>query len=126
MAEEHKAKGNFEGYEAEWLVTSATALHDLERFDEAAERIALLELKQGEYTAARLAKYYAHIGDKDITLAWVTKSMESGVVDVGMFVWIPDFAILHDTPEWQQWLKDAGLDEESLAAIEFEIPDFGG
>jgi len=74
MAEEHKAQGVFEGYEAEWLVTSAMALHDLGRIDEAAERIALLELKQDDYLAYRLAKYSAHVGDKDITLAWITKS----------------------------------------------------
>lgn len=28
-------------------------------------------------------------------------------------------------PQWSKWRKDAGLDEETLAAIEFTIPDFG-
>jgi len=41
------------------------------------------------------------------------------------WVWEARFAILHDTPEWQRWRQDAGLDEETLAAIEFENPDFG-
>jgi len=31
----------------------------------------------------------------------------------------------HYTPQWSKWRKDAGLDEETLAAIEFTIPDFG-
>ena len=77
------------------------------------------------YLAYQLTRYYAHIGDKDMTLTWIRKIMEFDVGDIRDFVWNPDFAFLHDTPEWQQWLKDAGLDEESLVAIEFEIPDFG-
>ena len=32
---------------------------------------------------------------------------------------------LHEIPQWPQWRKDVGLDEETLAAIEFNIPDFG-
>jgi len=40
-------------------------------------------------------------------------------------VWNPVFSSLYDTPQWVQWRKDAGLDEETLAAIEFTIPDFG-
>lgn len=128
MAEEHKAQGQFEdhgGYEPEWLQTSAMALHDLGRLDEAAERIARLESKQDEFLNLRLAMYYAHIGDKDETMARVRKSLDSGAVDIGAFLWERDFAFLHDTPEWQQWREDAGLDEESLAAIELTIPDFG-
>jgi len=125
MAVEHKAKGVFESYEAEWLVTSARALYDLERFDEAAERIARLESNQNPFLAYRLAIYYAHTGNKDMTLAWIRKMAESDADFFGFFVWKRDFAFLHDTPEWISWSKDAGLDEESLAAIEFEIPDFG-
>lgn len=125
MAEEHKAQGVFESYEAEWLATSAMALHDLGRIDEAAERVALLESKPHEYLVFQLVMYYAHIGDKDLTLAWIKKVAESEANPIGGLVWHPDFAFLHDTPEWQQWRKDAGLDEESLAAIEFKIPDFG-
>jgi tetratricopeptide (TPR) repeat protein len=125
MAEEHKEKGVFEGHEAEWLHSSAMALHDLGRVDEAAERVALLESKPDQNLAHRLATYYAHIGDKDMTLAWIRKMKESGADFFGSYVWDPDFAILHDTPEWREWRKGAGLDEESLAAIEFEIPDFG-
>jgi TolB-like protein/tetratricopeptide (TPR) repeat protein len=125
MAEEHKAKGNFEGYEAEWLVTSAMALHDLGRIDEAAERIALLESKQDDYLAFRLTMYYAHVGANNMTLAWIRKGVDADAEFIGGFVWRPDIAILNDTPEWQQWRKDVGLDEEYLATIEFEIPDFG-
>jgi tetratricopeptide (TPR) repeat protein len=125
MAVEHKAQGVFEGYKAEWLVTSAMPLHDLGRIDEAAERIALLESKPDQYLAHRLAGYYAHIGNKDMTLAWIRRMMDSGGGFFGSYVWNPDFAILHDTPEWREWRKAAGLDEESLAAIEFKIPDFG-
>jgi len=32
---------------------------------------------------------------------------------------------LHDTQQWQQWRKEAGLDEETLATIDFTVPDFG-
>ncbi len=125
MAVEHKAQGAFEDYEAEWLVTSAMALYDLERFDEAAERVAILESKPDQFLAHRLAGYYAHIGTKDMTLAWISKMMESDGGFFGSYLWDPDFAFLHDTPEWLKWREDAGIDEESLAAIEFEIPDFG-
>jgi len=68
---------------------------------------------------------YARIGDKDMTLALLSKIIEAEPHRFEMFVWDPDFAFLHDTPEWLGWRKDAGLDEESLAAIEFKIPDFG-
>jgi TolB-like protein len=125
MAEEHRSQGEFEGYEPEWLVTSAMALYDLKRFDEAAERIARLELKQDPYLAFRLTQYYAHISDKDMALTWLKKMVELDASFFEPLMWAVDFVILHDTPEWQQWRKDAGLDEESLAAIEFEIPDFG-
>jgi adenylate cyclase len=128
MAEEHKAQGAFEGkngYEREWLATTAMALHDLERFDEAAERIARLESKYGESAALQVAIYNAHVGDKDKTLASFKKAMETKAAYFEFFVWKSDFAFLNDTPEWQQWREDAGLDEETLAAIEFTIPDFG-
>jgi adenylate cyclase len=128
MAVEHKAQGAFEGYsgyESEWLVTSAMALYDLERFDEAAERIARVKSINDEYLSQRLAMYYGHTGDKDMTLAWLRTMAKSDADFIGSFLWHPDFDFLHDAPEWQEWRKDAGLDEESLAAIEFEIPDFG-
>lgn len=104
------------------------ALHDLGRIDEAAERVALRESKPDQWLANHLVKYYAHIGDKDMTLALIRKVMESDAAFFGSVVWDPSFVFLHDSPEWREWRewrKDAGLDEESLAAIEFEIPDFG-
>ena len=125
MAEAHKSQGRFKGYEAEWLKSSAMALHDLGRIDEAAERVALLKSKQDPLLAFRLATYYAHIGDKDIALAQLRQLMERKPSFFEYVMKELDFAILHDTPEWAQWRKDAGLDEESLAAIEFKIPDFG-
>ena len=60
-----------------------------------------------------------------MTLARIREMKESGADFFDSYVWDSDFAFLHDTPEWREWLQDAGLDEESLAAIEFEIPDFG-
>ena len=125
MAEAHKSQGRFKGYEAAWLKSSAMALHDLGRIDEAAERVALLKSKQDPLLAFRLATYYAHIGDKDIALAQLRQLMERKPSFFEYVMKELDFAILHDTPEWLGWRKNAGLDEESLAAIEFEIPDFG-
>ena len=43
------------------------------------------------YLAHRLAEYYAHIGDKDMTLVWVRKVMESGRGFFVSYVWNPDF-----------------------------------
>lgn len=86
--------------------------------------MALLKSKQDPFLAFRLATYYAHIGNKDIVLAQLREMMERKPSFFEYVMKERDLAILHDTPEWAQWRKDVGLDEESLAAIEFEIPNY--
>jgi adenylate cyclase len=87
---------------------------------------ALERLRSGwEDDPNLLAAIYAQRGDKEATLRWLEKVMQQDPERFEYSVWDPLFSLLHDTPQWQQWRKDAGLDEESLAKIVFTIPDFG-
>ena len=124
-AEVLRDRGELGRYEPEWLGTSAMALHDLGRVDEAATRIEQLETDWSQRDPFFLLTYHAHVGDKDMALAWFRKTMEFDESIFEHLVWRPDFALLHDTSEWQQQRIAQGLDEETLAAIEFNIPDFG-
>jgi len=73
-----------------------------------------------------IAVLYAYTGDTSSAITWMEQAIKE---DPGNFsdseVWDPRLANLHNTHQWQQWRKDAGLDEETLAAIEFNIPYFG-
>ncbi len=115
-----------DGIESHWLSSRALALHDLGRHDEVEEMLRRLVENYGDTEAYNIASLYAYTGDSESAIATIEKAIEN---DPAFFndwmLWDPFFANLHDTPQWFQWRKDAGLDEETLAAIEFTIPDFG-
>ena len=115
-----------DGIELHWLLTRALALHDLGRHDEVEEMLKRLIQNYADADPVGIAAVYAYIGDISSAITWMERAIEE---DPGNFsdnqVWDPLLVNLHDTPQWSQWRKDAGLDEETLAAIEFTIPDFG-
>lgn len=114
------------GIEEHWLSSRALALHDLGRHEEVQEMLDRLVDKYSNTEAYSIAAIYAYTGDTASAIGWIEKAIAQ---DPDSFddwiVWDPYFASLRDTPQWQQWRKDAGLDEETLVAIEFHIPDFG-
>ena len=114
------------GIEEHWLFSGALALHDLGRHAEVTEMLRRLVEDYGDTEAYNIAGIYAYIGDSPSALSWLEKAIEE---DQGSFdhwvVWDRIFSSLYDTPQWMQWRKDAGLDAETLAAIEFHIPDLG-
>jgi hypothetical protein len=71
------------------------------------------------------AVLYAYTGDTSTAISWIEKAIEEDPGNFDHLMWEPLLSSLHETPQWSQWRKDAGLDEETLAAIEFTIPDFG-
>jgi tetratricopeptide (TPR) repeat protein len=76
--------------------------------------------------AYNIASIYAYTGDTSSAIATIEKAIEDDPEFFDHYMaWDPLLSSLHDTPQWPQWLKDAALDEETLAAIEFTIPDFG-
>ncbi len=111
--------------EEHWLLTRALALHDLERHDEVEEMLGQLIEKYGDAYPGAVATLYAYTGDISSAISWMDKAIEEDPGGFDNEVWSPLLSSLHETPQWSQWRKDAGLDEETLAAIEFTIPDFG-
>lgn len=112
--------------EEHWLYSRALALYDLGRHAEVEEMLRRLVENYSDTDARNIAALYAYTGDTSFAIATIEKAIED---DPAFFnewvVWDPFFANLHDTPQWSLWRKDAGLDEETLAVIEFNIPDFG-
>jgi len=99
----------------------------LEAMGRRAEADAALERLRSEWgdDPGMLAAIYAQRRDKEAALRWFEEAMQQDSSRFEFKVWDPDFTLLHDTPQWQQWRKDAGLDEETLATIDFTVPDFG-
>ncbi|MCZ6894574.1 MAG: hypothetical protein O7H40_11080 [Gammaproteobacteria bacterium] len=112
------------GIESHWLSMTAAALFAGGHQEEAQSRLERLIVCCGEQSAYGIARVYFFAGDADASLFWAEKAFRQGGVFQFM-VWDPLLAPLRNTPQWLQWRKEAGLDEETLAAIEFHIPDFG-
>lgn len=108
-----------------WYSTTAMALHELGRTNEALARIDELQEKHGERATLYLASFHGFVGNADETLFWFKKFMEQSPETFHFLVWDENLEILHDTPEWQQWRVANGLDEASLAKFQMTIPDFG-
>ena len=113
-----------DGIESHWLSMTAEALFAGGHQEEAQSRLERLIVCCSEDSAYAIAGVYFFTGNTDASLFWAEKALTQGDVFIFM-VWDPVLAPLRNTPQWLQWRKEAGLDEETLAAIEFEIPDFG-
>ena len=112
-----------DGIESHWLSYTASALFVGGHLEEAQSRLERLIDCCGERNPYQVASVYALAGNTDASLVWIEKSFRQD--DFFQFmIWDPVFAELRNTPQWLQQRKEAGLDEETLAAIEFEIPDF--
>ena len=111
--------------EEHWLFTRALALHDLGRHDEVEDMLERILEKYSDTDPYGVAVLYAYTGDTSSAISWMEKAIEEDPGNFDYLVWDPLLSNLHETPQWSQWRKDAGLDEETLAAIEFHIPDFG-
>lgn len=108
-----------------WYSTTAMALHELDRTDEALARISELQEKHGNEAALHLALFHGFVGNADETLSWFKIFMEHSPEIFHFLVWEENLETLHDTPEWQQWRVANGLDAASLADFQMTIPDFG-
>lgn len=115
----------FTSIEQYWLVSRGLALHDLGRHEQVAEMLRRLVKDYGDTEAGNIAALYAYGGDSASAIAWLEKMIEENQDEFDDVVWDSRFSSLHDTPQWLRWRKEAGLDEETLATIEFHIPDFG-
>jgi tetratricopeptide (TPR) repeat protein len=111
--------------EEHWLLTRALALHDLGRRDEVEDMLERFVEKYSDTDPYGVATLYAYTGHISSAISWMEKAIEEYPGELDHAVRDPFLASLHNTPQWPQWRKDAGLDEETLAAIEFTIPDFG-
>ncbi len=111
--------------EEHWLLTRALALHDLGRHDEVEDMLERFVEKYSDTDPYGVATVYAYTGDISSAISWMDKAIEEDPGGFDNEVWSPLLSSLHETPQWSQWRKDAGLDEETPAAIEFTIPDFG-
>ena len=112
-----------DGIESHWLSMTAAALFAGGHQEEAQSRLERLIDCCGEQSAYSIARVYFFTGNADASLLWAEKAFRQGGVFQFM-VWDPLLAPLRNTPQWLQWRKEEGLDEETLAVIEFEIPDF--
>ena len=120
-----EALENLREFEFDWLPLSAVAFFQLGREPEAEENIRKFIDEWGDQGPTMVSVYYCLVDDTDNCLAWVARYVESEPRAFENLVWFPEYRILHDTPEWKQWRLEYGLDEARLAALQFNIPDFG-
>jgi len=116
-----------EEWEPDEKLRVAFRVEVLEALGRRAEADAALERLRSEWgdEPGTLAYLYSQRGDKEAALRWFEESMQQNPDRFEYLVWSPVYSLLYDTPQWQQWRKDAGLDEDTLAKIDFTIPDFG-
>ena len=73
----------------------------------------------GESEPTSVAKVYAYIGDIDAAFEWLDQV--ASVDQLGLGIFDPLFANLHDDPRWTAFRERMGQSEEQLAAIPFEV-----
>jgi len=101
---------------------SALAQYELGRTVEHAEAFTILRERWGNDWPMEVAHVYAWTGDADSAFEWLRKDLESGhgqgwaesVLD-------PLLENLHNDQRWQPLLAEAGVSDEQLAAIKFEV-----
>jgi TolB-like protein/Tfp pilus assembly protein PilF len=103
----------------------AMALYDLDRTDEAEAALQAQLGSFGDEYPVPLAAAYAWINRTDEAFAWIEKSIESGRDSFEYFLHDPLFVGLHGDPRWLELKRQAGFDDNALAAIEFDprLPD---
>jgi tetratricopeptide (TPR) repeat protein len=104
----------------EWRVKgTALALHDLDQQTGFEEAFAELRERWGDRWPIEIAHVYAWVGDVDMVFPLLEK--EAGINGLGGVMLDPFFTHLHEDPRWQPILTSAGVSQEELDAIEFEV-----
>jgi adenylate cyclase len=104
----------------EWRVKgTALASYEMGRQAEYEEAFAELRDKWGDRWPIEVAHVYAWIGEVDEVFLWLEKELE--VNGLGGVTVDPFFTSLHDDPRWQPLMEKAGLSDQQLAAIHFEV-----
>jgi TolB-like protein/Tfp pilus assembly protein PilF len=69
-----------------------------------------------------IALVYAIRGESDQVFEWLHRSLESQGPQALMNSWYaPEYKFLHQDPRWDDLLASAGISEQQLAAIPFEV-----
>jgi len=122
----YAAVGELTGNDAIRLQGEAIALYGMGRREESAVALATLESDYFETFPYVIATTHAQQGRIDKAIELFEKAYEQqGVVGISFIHRDPLMAFLKKDPRMQRLLEEAGLSEEQLAEIEFEvdIPD---
>lgn len=116
-----------ESFDAARWVGEALLANRLGQLDQSDAALAQLEQRYGNAAAGNLAQVYAHRGAHDQAFDWLER--EFATSGAGAFVeyrWDPLFDPLREDPRWQALMTRVGLDDDSLAAIDFPtLADLG-
>ena len=100
------------------------ALEALGRRNEVDDNIEVWRERWLEYDPGLLADIYARRQDAKNTLHYVERLVYERPGAFANIAWSHRYAFIHDAPEWSAWRKQARLDDETLARVEFTLPDF--
>jgi len=109
----------FEPLKLAGLVLGHHALGNAVESDAALE---ILVAKYAETTAPLIGLVYASLGELEIALEWLVKAYEQEGPRVLLNAMkSPELESLRSDPRWEQLLTRAGVSEQQLAAIPFEV-----
>ncbi len=101
--------------------TAITAM-ELGRTAVADDALQVLIEEHTPVAAPIIGTIYALRGETDPALEWFEKAYRMFGVRALLFTRdSPEVAILHDDPRWEAMLTEAGISEQQLAEIEFEV-----
>lgn len=112
--------GNVRDRTGSYLSTLAIVLYRLGRIDEFEKIFSELSENWGEYGPLSVAMVYAAIDDKDSAFYWLEKHF-SDTDFLGSMYRHPFLSSLHDDPRWEENLREYGLSDQQLAALDFNV-----
>lgn len=90
------------------------------------ESKAALDTMIGEYQQVAgiyISLVYVVRGDAERALEWMEKGAETEGPEILATNWYaPEFKVLYGDPRWEKLLTRAGVSQQQLAEIEFDIP----
>ena len=111
--------------EYDWLLLTALAQHEMGEADASARTAEKLVYRYGNAMPALVAGYFGFSGSSDTALEWVARQIAEEPGSFIYMIWDYELQSLRETEQWRQWREESGLDETTLADIDFSIPEFG-
>ena len=101
----------------------AMTLHQLGRHDESDAHIVAMTEACAERHPEHIAQAYAWRNERDEAFEWLPQAHSAQPIAMQvLMLFDPSYRNLHDDPRWTALREKVGLNEESLASLEFSLP----